>query len=428
MTTIYEKAAGLDIHNHFIIGTIVTLNGEKVQRRFDRTIEGTQLLRDWIAENDCPIVACESTNSFWYPIYDCLSPITKVIVGNAYDMKILTHKKTDKIDSEIIANLALKDMVLPSHIASVPQRDFRNLMRLRHFLVSKATDLKNRMHAIFQAELFHLSSVLSDPFGTSGRHIISGIIAGRQTDKILQIIPKEVLDRKHDELRELLSHRISPAALLQLDISSRTLESLMIEIKRITEMAKNMVKQLYPREFEILCSMPGVGDITAMTLLSEIGDFKDFASGDKLTAWVGLVPKVYQSADHNIHAGITRRGTKYVRWVMTQAAHAAARRKKSRFRDYYNGKKDRLGTSKTIVALARKMLTIAWHLITNDELYTEEDNEAKQTPKTTKRIKVPLSYTVEQVIEIFVKAKQAMESTIECSEVKIDGSPIDLLG
>ena len=85
MTTIYEKAAGLDVHNRFIIGTILTLNGNKDQRRFERTIDGIQSLRDWITENKCPVVACESTNSFWYPINDYLSSVTKLIVGNAYD-------------------------------------------------------------------------------------------------------------------------------------------------------------------------------------------------------------------------------------------------------------------------------------------------------------------------------------------------------
>ena len=140
MTELYQKAGGLDIHNRFIVGTIISIDGTKVQQRFNRTIEGLLSLHDWIAEHKCPVVACESTNSFWYPIYDCLSPITRVIIGNAYDMKVLTHKKTDKIDSEIIAKLALKDMVLPSHVAPRELRDFRNLMRYCHFLVSKSTD------------------------------------------------------------------------------------------------------------------------------------------------------------------------------------------------------------------------------------------------------------------------------------------------
>ncbi len=422
MTTIYEKAAGLDIHNRFIIGTILTLNGKKDQRRFERTIDGIQSLRDWITENKCPVVACESTNSFWYPINDCLSSVTNLIVGNAYDMKVLTHKKTDKIDSEVIANLALRDMVPSSHIASKEQRDLRNLMRLRHFLVSKATDLKNRMHSLFQSELFNLSSFLTDPFGKSGRVIIDGIINGSSTEEILARIPREVYERKGSQLQELLNQKISPAGIKQLKICSELLTSIQTQIKELTRLARESVLELYSREFSILCSIPGVGEITAMILLAEIGNFKDFTSGDKLAAWVGLVPKVYQSADHNVRAGITKRGSKEVRWAMTQAAHAVTRKKGSRFRDFYEGKKDRLGAPKTIIALARKMLTIAWHLVVNDELYVEEKREPKQIPKRVNSIKVPLTYTLKEVIEVFDRAKEALDEPIDSEEVMIEES------
>lgn len=416
MSEMYNKAGGLDIHNKFVIGTILGIDGSKIQRRFDRTIEGILSLREWITENDCPVVACESTNAFWYPINDCLSSITKFIVGNAYDMKVMSHKKTDKIDSEMIAKLALKDMVPSSHIATPQQRDFRNLMRYRHFLVSKATDLKNRMHAIFQAELFHLSSVITDPFGVTGHAIIKGITDGMTTEEILANIPEYVLKKKEEQLTEVLTHKISIASLQQLKSSTEMLDQLQLQIKEITKIARDCVRSLFPRGFQILCSIPGVGEITAMTLLSEVGDFHDFASGDKLAAWVGLVPKVYQSADHNVRCGITRRGTKYVRWVMVQAAHASTRQKMSRFRNFYEGKKERLGHGKTIVALARKMLTIAWHLIIRDEFYEEEGETIKISPKSVRSIKVPLTISLEEVIELFVNAKKSME-------VKIDDPP-----
>ena len=66
----------------------------------------------------CGVVACESTNDFWVPIYDLLIKHVNVIVGNARDMKAFTHKKTDKIDSEFIAKLALNEMIQPSRVFS----------------------------------------------------------------------------------------------------------------------------------------------------------------------------------------------------------------------------------------------------------------------------------------------------------------------
>ena len=113
------------------------------------------------------------------------------------------------------------------------------------------------------------------------------------------------------------------------------------------------------------------------------------------------MPKVYQSANHNVRCGITHRGSKHVRWILVQAAHAAARRKGSRFKGIYESKKDRIGVGKTIVVIARKILTIAWHLIVNDELYKEMDGgeSKKKVVKAKKQITVPLTATLKKLTE-----------------------------
>ena len=133
MTTDYQIAAGLDVHKRFIVATILWTNGSKLQEKFDRTVQGLLALKNWILKNKCQVVACESTSDYWVQIYDSLIEHLPVIVGNAHDIKVLSHKKTDKIDSEIIALLALKGMIEPSRVFSRHHRDFRKLVRLRHF-------------------------------------------------------------------------------------------------------------------------------------------------------------------------------------------------------------------------------------------------------------------------------------------------------
>ncbi len=92
--------------------------------------------------------------------------------------KTLAHKKTDKIDSETIVFLAFKGMITPSRIMPRHHRDFRKLVRLRHFLVRKRTDIKNRIHSILDGELFHLSKISTDIFGVSGKRILQGNLEG----------------------------------------------------------------------------------------------------------------------------------------------------------------------------------------------------------------------------------------------------------
>lgn len=155
---------------------------------------------------------------------------------------------------------------------------------------------------------------------------------------------------------------------------------------------------------EILISVPGIGELSAATLLAEIGDFKDFPTGDKLASWLGIVPNVYQSADKFYRGRITKRGSKVARWILTQIAQAAARTKNSKMKEFYLRKKDSLGFGKTIIALARKIVTIIWHLITNDEMY-EDDTGYKKNYFETRKVVESISFSIDDRIKILHEMK-----------------------
>ena len=151
MVEIINKSCGLDIHKRFLIATILSRSGVKKQQRFERNEDGILALKNWVTSEQCDVVACESTSDFWVPIYDSLIKHLPVIVGNARDMKALTHKKTDKLDSEFIAQLALNNMIQSSRVFSKDHRNFRSYVRLRLTLVQKRTDLKNEAHSILSS-------------------------------------------------------------------------------------------------------------------------------------------------------------------------------------------------------------------------------------------------------------------------------------
>jgi transposase len=409
MTEECTIAAGLDIHKRFIIATVLHTNGVKFQERFERTMQGLLALKDWVFTNKCQVVACESTSDYWVQIYDLLCDYLEVIVGNPHDMKVLSHKKTDKIDSEMIALLALKGMIRPSRVFLRIHRDFRKIVRLRHFLVRKRTDIKNRVHSILDGELFQLSNVLTDIFGKSGVKIMQGILDGKSPDEVLQSIHARVRDRKEEEIRALLEQNLSVYALIQLRHCLRVMKQLDEEIELLTRTASQYAVEKYPQEFEILYSVPGIGEISAFTILAEVGDFKDFPSGDKLASWIGIVPRVYQSADHKSKRSITKRGSRLLRWIMIQVAHAAAKKSGSVFADFYNAKKDLIGKGKAAVALARKIITVVWHLIVNNEVYEDKYARPKK-PLKVQTVKIPLSVSIEEAIKLFSEAIQAIKT------------------
>ena len=179
-----NKSCGLDIHKQFLIATILSRSSEKQLQRFSRDDDGILALKNWVTSEECDVVACESTSDFWVPIYDLLMNHLPVIVGNARDMKAFTHKKTDKIDSEFIAKLALNQMIQPSRVFPKNHREFRSYVRLRLTLVRKRTDIKNEAHAILSSEMLHLKGVLTDIFGKNGRVILSGISSGKLLNRL----------------------------------------------------------------------------------------------------------------------------------------------------------------------------------------------------------------------------------------------------
>ncbi|MFZ1896641.1 IS110 family transposase [Methanoregula sp.] len=191
MTEQIHVSVGLDLHKKFIIATLLTDTGFKEQRRFERTESGLFNLKKWTIEHKCDVVACELRSDFWVPVCAMMEGQVTAIVGNARDIKMFSHIKTDKVDLELIAQLALKGMIRPSRIFDRNHREFLSLARLRHKLVQKKNDIKNEIHHILDSELFRLSSVLTDLFGKSGLRILLGITNGSPMDEII-ISPEKV--------------------------------------------------------------------------------------------------------------------------------------------------------------------------------------------------------------------------------------------
>ncbi len=119
---------------------------------------------------------------------------------------------------------------------------------------------------------------------------------------------------------------MSPA---QVDLISLLLDSVDILNREIESIDKQIQDLISKRQddLKIAMSIPGMGFTNASAILAEIGDFKDFRTGDKLAAYCGLVPSVYQSAGELITGHITKHGSPQVRRMLIEFAHAISRTK-----------------------------------------------------------------------------------------------------
>jgi transposase len=235
--------------------------------------------------------------------------------------------KNDKVDAEILAQLLRADLLPEAWIAPPAVRQLRALLRHRVQLVRLRTLLRNRIHA-----------VLAD----HGHGRPAGCWSGPG--------------------REWLASLPLPAASREVvDDDLALIDALEIPIDRLDCEIRQRARS-DPR-VKVLTQLPGVGPFTALVILAEVGDVSRFGSARKLASWAGLTPTV-RGSDRVAHYGhISKQGSAWLRWVLCEAAQTAKR--SPEFAAGYQDIAARRGKKIATTAVARKLLTRAWHLLTD---------------------------------------------------------------
>jgi len=398
-----EVVCGADIHKRFLVATILSRDGQKIQSRFETDLEGLLDFRDWLLAHGCQKLAVESTANYWQPIFQVVANDIDFVLANAYQIKHIPGRKTDVLDSEWIAELCLNDLISASRIFSGEDRDLRALTRTRENYVKMRSQIKNRIHHELEYACIKLSSVISDIFGKSGIRIIRGILRGESIENILNTISAKSIKAKREEIRKAINANISPVQASLIGQMLNSIESISRDIESIDRQIQHIMSRKQ-EDLDIAMSIPGMGAVSASTILAEIGNFADFKTGEQLAAYCGLVPSVYQSAGKQINGHITKRGSPHVRRMLIEVAHAVSRTKSnSKMKRFYTKIKAKRGSKVAIVALARKIVCILHHLIICKERFVDSES-AK--PKRNNRVGTssPTEINISDAMQILAKA------------------------
>jgi len=412
----FDKACGIDVHRDILVATILDRGGNKIEGTFAASNDGLMFLREWLRDNDCRCVGFESTGVYWRQLYRVLESCCHLVVANPRKIKKPAGKKTDRDDSEWLAKLTVNGMITPSRVFGGVREELRELTRYRECLVKSISQFKNRVHKHLSSCNVKLSSVLSDIFGHNGRRIVKMVLSGKTVDDILEGIKSKKVRDKEAQLRSALATCLDPESIRIIRDCLEIIETLELHLASVDQRIR-AIAEPWAHEIEILRSIPGIEFTSAVTILSEIGDVKDFPDPDRLVSWCGLAPSVYQSAGKLVTGRITKQGSKHVRRMLVQIAHVTARMG-TRISAFYQRVAERRGKKKAIVAVSRKLLCIIHHLLTNDEMYEEEGLKPKKT-KLPKKKKIEPELDLDKAIEIIAKAGKAvidlqtMESTIK---------------
>jgi transposase len=330
-----QRYVALDVHKSYVMVAAVNAAQEVVLpprripfSRFEPWINKHLKLTDQ--------VVLEATTNAWY-VHDLLEPlVARVVVAHPYRVKLIAAAavKTDKKDTLALAKLLAANLIPEVWVPPLAVRELRALISHRRRLVSQQTAAKNRLNSVLH------------------RHNI--------------VPPKGKLFSQHNQpwWQDL---ELPPSEKLRVRQDLATLLHLKPQLAEVeTELARLNTIEPWADPMTYLIQLPGIGMLTAMTVLGAIGDISRFPSAKKLVGYAGLGARVHASGQTHRSGGITKEGRRDLRSVLVEAAWSAVRFD-PHWQEQFERLAHRIGKQKAIVAIARKLLVVIWHVLTAAE-------------------------------------------------------------
>ncbi|MBM4369796.1 MAG: IS110 family transposase [Deltaproteobacteria bacterium] len=370
----YERCAGLDVHKETVVACVrVAMAGGKAShevRSFGTTTSALLELSEWLETCQIKAVGMEATGVYWRPVWHVLEGDFELTLANARAVKGLPGRKTDVNDAMWLSDLLAHGLIRGNFVPERPMAEIRDFLRTRKQFAREKVRHTQRIQKILEDANIKLDSVISNVVGTSGRRILRAIIAGTTSKEFLASLGSSRLKASKEELAEACRGFVRDPHRFLLEVELDEVEHLEAVISKLEgEVAKRI--EPFRGAVEMLMEIPGVGELAARTIVSEIGiDMNRFPSDAHLISWAGLCPRSDESAGKKRSTRI-RDGAPWLREVLVQCAWSATRAKGSYLRALFYRLRARRGPLKALIAVARTMLQSAYHMLRNGEAYRE---------------------------------------------------------
>lgn len=378
MPILHTCCCGLDVHKRFVVACLIRVGEDGKQhkelQRFSTLTPDLLRLIDWLQSAQCTHVALESTGVYWKPIFNLMEGLFQIVLVNAQHMKAVPGRKTDTKDAEWIADLLQHGLLKASFIPPQPQRDLRDLTRYRSSLKQERTQHVNRVHKLLEETNIKLSSIFADLMCKTGRAILQALASGEENPQVLADLALVWAPHKRDALVPALQggmrthHRF---LLQELLLMIETLE------RAIGRLDREIAERLAPHKetLERLDEITGVSQRVLETLFAEVGwELDTFPDAAHLASWVGICPGQKESGGKQI-SGRTRKGNRYAKTLLVQAAHAAGKTKHTYLGAQYRRLSKGRGIKRAAVAVGHSILVIYYHMLTTSGSYEEKGED-----------------------------------------------------
>jgi transposase len=391
MERIVERPGALDVHKASVTACVRIWRGRELEEQmaeFATTVHGLLALRDWLEALGVKQVAMEATGVYWKPVWAVLEDRFELMLVNARAVKQVPGRKTDIKDAQWLCQLLEAGLLKASFVPPKPIRTLRNLTRYRKTQISDRQREAARLHKILEDTGIKLGCVATDILGKSGREMLDALVSGTTDPVVLADLARGQLRKKIPALREALVGRFADEHALIVGQILAHIDFLGEAIERLSAEIEEQVRP-FAKQRDLLMTIPGVKQRAAEVLIAEIGvDMSVFLTPKHLVSWAKVSPGNDQSAGKR-RSGKTGKGNKWLRATLTESANAAARTNGSYLAAQYQRLRGRRGHSKAVTAVGHSILTAAWHMLHNGELFRDlgGDYFIRQSPdRLTKRL------------------------------------------
>ena len=388
---VYPVCCGMDVHKSFIVACVAVTDEhshtEHHIKRFSTFTGDLRRLVNWLASYNCRDVCMESSGKYWIPVFNALERTCNVCLTHPKYVKAIKGKKTDKKDAKWISELFKCDLVRSSFIPPPDIRQLRDLCRYYVKLTSFVSSEKNRAQNCLTMCNFKLDDVFTDVFGKSATRVLDALLEHGNGNFELDGLLSAKCKSSPEKVHAALDGELNPTQTEKLSLIRRHMNDL-TSLKASLETLIYDLAAKYKPQIDLLLTVPGIStQLTAIRILAEIGaDMSVFETAKQLTSWAGLTPQNQESAGKKKTTRIGRAGA-YIKPLLVQIALSCGKSNKCpELKNKYLDLKKRRGGKKAVIAIARKLLTAIWHILSKDETYNFELYRQADKPPVTREL------------------------------------------
>jgi transposase len=433
----HPHAAGIDIgsRSHWVCVGFTTEAASCLIREFPAHTGGLKAIAAFLREHRVDTVALESTGIYWIPLYELLQAegFKVLLVNPSYTHQLRGRPKTDRRDCQWIYRLHSVGLLAAAFRPDEQTCQLRAYLRQRANVVRSASRHVQHMQKALEQMNLKLTEILSDITGVTGRSIIRAILRGTRAPEKLAKHRDKQCKASEAQIAQALTGSYREEHLFELKLAYDAWQFCLRQVEKVDGQialqlgrmkSDRALPPLKPKarpkrranspRFDVrtalyyvvgldLTQIEGVSDLTALTLIGEIGPgVSRFASGKKFCSWLGLCPN-WKKTGGRVRSSRTRRGVNRAAQALRLAAQSL-HHSRGALGGFLRRMKGRLGGQAAVTATAHKLARIVYLALKHGMTYVRQSQEQYEAQMKEKQVKALLRKARQLGLELVEKA------------------------